>query len=89
MSSYSQHAMPIIILAMGCEMMYILHQRLGAQSVSADKASQVLKQVISALVEPALMDELFKPQDVYSVPSTKVIFEKIAHSSIMRLNSSR
>ena len=89
MASYSQRAMPIIVLAMGCEMMYILHQRLGAQSVSSEKAAQVLKQVIGALVEQTLLDELFKPQDLYSVPSTKVIFEKIAHSSIMRLNSAR
>ena len=34
------------------------------------------------------LDELFKPQEMYSTPSTKQIFQKLAHSSIMRLNKS-
>lgn len=32
--------------------------------------------------------ELFKPQEMYSSSSTREIFNKLAHSSIMRLNES-
>lgn len=32
------------------------------------------------------MTELFKPQEVYSSASTRQIFDRLAHSSIMRLN---
>lgn len=32
--------------------------------------------------------ELFRGQDVYSMQSTRQIFDKLAHSSIMRLNES-
>jgi hypothetical protein len=39
-----------------------------------------------ALFSNVFIEELFKPQEIYSVNSTKQIFEKIAHSSIMRLN---
>lgn len=35
-----------------------------------------------------VVQELFKPQEMYSSSSTKQIFEKLAHSSIMRLNKS-
>jgi hypothetical protein len=38
------------------------------------------------MINIILSKELFKPQQVYSSTSTKQIFEKLAHSSIMRLN---
>ena len=61
--------------------------RLSAQKIANDKAKQVLQDLMLALFSDVFIDELFKPQEVYSVNSTKQIFEKIAHSSIMRLNS--
>jgi hypothetical protein len=35
---------------------------------------------------PPLCQELFKPQPCYSMRSTRQIFDKLAHSSIMKLN---
>lgn len=32
------------------------------------------------------MDELFKPQPLFSCASTRAVFDRLAHSSIMRLN---
>jgi len=34
------------------------------------------------------IEELFKPQEIYSLQSTRQIFDRLAHSSIMRLNES-
>ena len=34
------------------------------------------------------IEELFKPQEIYSNESTRQIFDRLAHSSIMRLNES-
>lgn len=34
------------------------------------------------------IDELFKPQNMYSRSAMQTVFEKLVHSSIMRLNSS-
>ena len=73
---------------MGGEMVYILHQRLQAQTVQEDKARKVLQDVVRAMYSPLFITELFKPQEMYSTASTKQIFEKLAHSSIMRLNKS-
>lgn len=78
--------MPIVVLNMGGEMVYILHQRLQAQTVNSEKADKVLQEVVKAMFSPLFIDELFKPQEVYSNASTRQIFEKLAHSSIMRLN---
>ena len=84
----SLHTMPLIVLNMGGEMTYILNQRLQAQSVQDEKAKKVLQDVVRAMYSPIFIDELFKPQSMYSTSSTKQIFEKLAHSSIMRLNKS-
>lgn len=82
----SQLAMPILMLNMGGEMIYILHQRLQAQNIAEDKAKKVLEDVIRTMYTPLFLEELFKPQDIYSNSSAKQIFDKLAHSSIMRLN---
>jgi hypothetical protein len=84
----SLYTMPIIVLNMGGEMTYILHQRLQAQAVQDEKARKVLQDVVRAMYSPIFIQELFKPQEMYSTSSTKQIFEKLAHSSIMRLNKS-
>jgi len=34
------------------------------------------------------MDEIFKPQEVYSKKSLRTILERFAHASVMRLNPS-
>jgi hypothetical protein len=78
--------MPIIVINMGGEMVYILQQRLQAQKVQDDKATKVMQDVIRAMYSPLFITELFKPQEMYTATSTKQIFEKLAHSSIMRLN---
>jgi hypothetical protein len=82
----SQLAMPILVINMGGEMIYILQQRLMAQNIADEKARKVLEDVIKTMYTPVFLEELFKPQEMYSNSSTKQIFDKLAHSSIMRLN---
>lgn len=80
--------MPMVIVNMGGEMVYILAQRLEAQNVPIDKSKRVLQDVIRTMYNPMFIAELFRPQDVYSMQSTRQIFDRLAHSSIMRLNES-
>ncbi|CAM9300288.1 unnamed protein product [Pylaiella littoralis] len=86
MASGAKLVLPMVVLNMGGEMVNILHQRLNAQSVEADKRSAVLRDVICTMYAPKFIEELFKPQDMYSEKATKEVFFKLAHSSIMRLN---
>jgi hypothetical protein len=84
----SAHSMPVLIINMGGEMLYILEQRLQAQSIVEEKSSRVLQDVISTMFSEKFIGELFKPQRIYSNSSTRQIFDRLAHSSIMRLNES-
>eukprot|EP00164_Ancoracysta_twista_P007005 GFYU01009864.1.p1 GENE.GFYU01009864.1~~GFYU01009864.1.p1 ORF type:complete len:370 (-),score=109.80 GFYU01009864.1:98-1207(-) len=81
-------AMPLLILNLGSEMVYILEQRLQAQNVPPHKGKQVLQDVIRTMCNNKFTTELFKPQDIYSLKSVRQIFERLAHSSIMRLSES-
>ena len=57
-------------------------------SPSLPPALAVLQDVIRTMYNPKFIAELFRGQDVYSMQSTRQIFDKLAHSSIMRLNES-
>eukprot|EP00614_Pseudopedinella_elastica_P004411 CAMPEP_0172600822 /NCGR_PEP_ID=MMETSP1068-20121228/20982_1 /TAXON_ID=35684 /ORGANISM="Pseudopedinella elastica, Strain CCMP716" /LENGTH=268 /DNA_ID=CAMNT_0013401611 /DNA_START=127 /DNA_END=930 /DNA_ORIENTATION=+ len=70
----------------GAEMVYILVQRLAAQDIYKLKSQQVIDDVVKTMFNEAFVSELFKPQATYSKNSTRQIFEKLAHSSIMKLN---
>lgn len=39
------------------------------------------------MLSKKFVDELFRSQETYSMVSTRQIFEKLAHSSIMKLNA--
>ncbi|KAH7731369.1 protein OSCP1-like protein [Aphelenchoides avenae] len=71
---------------MGGEMAYILQQRLQAQNVGEDKSTKVLGDIMSTIFNKQFLDVLFRPQDLYSRSALRQFFERIAHSSIMRLN---
>ena len=79
-------AMPLIVINMGAEMLYILAHRLDAQKIGETKSVRVLEDVVRTMFDPAFVEELFRPHDTYSRSSTRGIFDKLAHSSIMRLN---
>lgn len=82
--------MPWIVVNMGCEMVFILAQRLRAQEVPASRACRVLCDIVGTLLDRHFVAEkLFVPQEMYSLSSTRKIFDRLAHSSIMRLNESR
>jgi Organic solute transport protein 1 len=46
----------------------------------------VLADVGRAMLNDKFIDELFKPQEMYAAPAIRQVFDKLAHSSIMRLN---
>lgn len=80
--------MPMLIINMGGEMVYILEQRLHAQNIAEDKAKRVLQDVIRTMYNSKFIAELFRSQATYSMQATRQIFDRLAHSSIMRLNES-
>lgn len=67
-------------------MLYILDQRLRAQSIPGDKARKVMNDIITTMFNKKFMEELFKPQELYSKKALRTVFDRLAHASIMRLN---
>lgn len=81
-------ALPFLMLNLGGEMVYILNQRLVAQKIPKDKADKVRQDVVKHILEPSFVEDLMKPQPLYSMTSTRQVFDKLAHSSIMKLQKS-
>ena len=81
-------AAPLLVLSLGCEMAYVLEQRLKAQQVEEAKKALVLRDILQSLFNPAFLEALFREQAVGTFAETQSLFWKIAHSSIMRLNPS-
>ncbi|KAL0604798.1 Protein OSCP1 [Plecturocebus cupreus] len=92
----SVRTLPLLFLNLGGEMLYILDQRLRAQNIPGDKArkdewtevdrKRVLNDIISTMFSRKFMEELFKPQELYSKKALRTIYERLAHASIMKLN---
>lgn len=64
MSVAYQSAMPILILNLGVEMIYVLCSRLKAQNIQSDKSSKVINDVVISLFDKKFMTEIRKKQNV-------------------------
>ncbi|KAI1231247.1 hypothetical protein IHE44_0008185 [Lamprotornis superbus] len=92
----SARTLPLLFLNLGGEMLYILDQRLRAQSIPGEKArkdewtdvdrKRVMNDIITTMFNKKFMEELFKPQDLYSKKALRTVYDRLAHASIMRLN---
>ena len=45
-----------------------------------------MNDIVGAMFNNKFIEEAFRPQELYPKKAVKHIFEKLAHSSIMRLN---
>ncbi|XP_028255171.1 protein OSCP1a isoform X1 [Parambassis ranga] len=92
----SVRTLPLVFINLGGEMLYILDQRLRAHNTSEDNSEKgvwsendrriVMNDIVSTLFSKSFMDELLKPQKLYSHRTMKTVLTRIAHTSIMRLN---
>lgn len=83
----SLKTLPLLFINLGGEMMYILDQRLRAQNIPEEKAKKVLHDITGTMFNRRFMEELFKPQELYSKKAMRSVFDRLAHASIMRLNN--
>ncbi|KAK2887598.1 hypothetical protein Q8A67_015826 [Cirrhinus molitorella] len=82
----SQRTLPLLIINLGGEMIYILDQRLRAQDENDDKTQRVMNEIVGTMFNKAFLEELLRPQDLYSHRALRTVLTRIAHASIMRLN---
>ncbi|KAL6727923.1 hypothetical protein Aduo_009759 [Ancylostoma duodenale] len=80
---------PLLYVNMAGEMIYILEQRIKNQkNISEEKGDLVLHDIISQTLKQKYLHEIFKPQNMFSRRHMRAMFERLAHSSIMRLSES-
>ncbi|KAJ8314695.1 hypothetical protein KUTeg_006845 [Tegillarca granosa] len=79
--------LPLLFINLGGEMVYILDQRLRAQNIPDEKSKKVLHDIIATMFHKRFMEELFKPQPLYSKRAMRTVFDRLAHASIMKLNA--
>jgi hypothetical protein len=58
MTTGPMHCMPLVVINMGGEMVYILEQRLFAQNVGPDKSKKVLQDVLRTMYSPKVSASL-------------------------------
>ncbi|PRP89178.1 hypothetical protein PROFUN_01898 [Planoprotostelium fungivorum] len=80
--------MPLLTVNLQTEMLYIIEQRLKAQVVKEEKAQKVLSDIVSAMFDTKVVDELFKPQEMHTPAMVKGYIDRLVHSSVMKLNES-
>ena len=68
-------------------MIYILCSRLKAQSISQEKSIRVIKDIGNLLYNKKFQNDLYIHKKPNKHQEVKSIFESLAHSSIMRLNT--
>uniref|UniRef100_A0A3Q2NN44 Organic solute carrier partner 1a n=1 Tax=Fundulus heteroclitus TaxID=8078 RepID=A0A3Q2NN44_FUNHE len=88
----SVRTLPLVFINLGGEMLYILDQRLRAHNTSDSRVwsegdrKRVLNDIVGTMFSKSFMDELLKPQQLYSHRTMKTVLTRLAHTSIMRLN---
>eukprot|EP00035_Acanthoeca_spectabilis_P031933 m.16381 g.16381 ORF g.16381 m.16381 type:complete len:455 (-) comp5042_c0_seq1:103-1467(-) len=82
----SERCMPLIVLNLGAEMIYVLHQRLTAQRVAPPDVGRIIRTMVDTLTHPEFLGQLSKPQEVYGWAPTIAVFERLCMASSISLN---
>ncbi|XP_016896388.1 protein OSCP1a [Cynoglossus semilaevis] len=92
----SVRTLPLVFINLGGEMLYILDQRLRTHDTADDSSERgvwsendrkrVISDIVATMFSSAFMDEVVKPQQLYSHRTMKAVLTRLAHVSIMRLN---
>ncbi|XP_053718700.1 protein OSCP1a isoform X4 [Synchiropus splendidus] len=82
----SLRTVPLVVVNLGGEMLYILDQRLQAHCSPEDTSDKVMNDIIGTMFSKSFMDQLFGPQQPYSHRTLRTVLTRLAHASILRLN---
>jgi Organic solute transport protein 1 len=81
---------PLVVGNMGCEMLFIIQQRLHAQQAPIARCSTVLSDLTKELFATELVDSLFQPRLVMpGLSEMHNLLSHLARCSVMRLSMSR
>ncbi|XP_037941523.1 uncharacterized protein LOC119685438 [Teleopsis dalmanni] len=80
-----------IFVNLGCEMLYVIDQRLKAQQIAEEKSIQVMHDIINVLLETKFIDSLMRGSvhsnaQLFKVNQCKFMLKDVATCSLMRLD---
>ncbi|XP_055693087.1 protein OSCP1 [Lutzomyia longipalpis] len=80
-----------LVINLGCEMLYVIDQRLKAQCVNLEKAAQVLRDLTGVLLDPKFLMQLISstdgPENLLTGQQCRLLMWDIASCSLMRLDA--
>eukprot|EP00049_Salpingoeca_infusionum_P000382 m.39560 g.39560 ORF g.39560 m.39560 type:complete len:405 (+) comp10318_c1_seq2:39-1253(+) len=82
----ANRALPIMVINISCEMIYVLEERLVAQDVPAEKRAKVLNDMCKAAFDPEALESMFQPQPLYEQGQLLTLVTHLASASIIRLS---
>ncbi|XP_073846302.1 organic solute carrier partner 1 [Musca autumnalis] len=90
-AAFNPRANVFLIVNLGCEMLFVIDQRLQAQKIAKEKSIQVLHDVTSVLLEPKFLNSLIAGSTTaggqcLTEESCKFMLKDIATCSLMRLD---
>ncbi|EGD77976.1 hypothetical protein PTSG_09609 [Salpingoeca rosetta] len=80
-------ALPVLLLNLNCEMLYVIEERLVAQGVDAEKSARVRSDLVTAMFDREFIETLFKPQPMYDQAQLMSMLDHFSQASIIRLNA--
>ncbi|XP_055855545.1 protein OSCP1 [Episyrphus balteatus] len=79
-----------LVVNLGCEMLYVIDQRLKAQKISPEKSAEVMRDITSVLLDPKLVERLIigsqQQKSLITAEHCKFMLGDIACCSLMRLD---
>lgn len=81
-----QHSLPFVIFNFGFEMLFLLRSRLQSLNISESKIMRIMTDMGNTMLSSTFVDELFRPQDIYSDESLRNLYLSIINSSIIQLD---
>ncbi|GAB0093073.1 uncharacterized protein DMENIID0001_081250 [Sergentomyia squamirostris] len=80
-----------LVINLGCEMLYVIDQRLKAQHVNLEKSAQVLRDLTGVLLDPKFLTQLISttegPENLLTSQQCRLLMWDIASCSLMRLDT--
>lgn len=80
---------PFLVYNLGCEMLFIIDQRLRAQHSSNERSAAVLLDLADGLLQADLMEAHFEAQPRPQMSHVYELFVKVVNSTVMRLSTTR
>eukprot|EP00055_Hartaetosiga_balthica_P005714 m.17167 g.17167 ORF g.17167 m.17167 type:complete len:420 (+) comp4739_c0_seq1:201-1460(+) len=84
--SMNRKALPILLLNLNCELLYVINERLVSQNAPESKTQRIRDDIAKTIFDQLIVDNMFMPQPLYDQQQLLTTTKYITNSSIITLN---